>query len=335
VSVRDRVRDSLSDPAEVAEMLGLSRSKEERQKWTCPAHGGTSLSLSVGRDGTLRVRCFGCDLSGDIFSLIGAVEGLSDFSLVLERAAEYAGYADELAAERKGYRPTRSAPRPRRIPPPPPPPSYPPVEEVWAAWEACTPLWEAPSDLRTYLDGRAIDAVTASRFGLVRATAQTMPAWAVFGDAWHARGYRLVCPIYDSQGVMRSLRAWSPTSATHKRIAPKGFTTEGLVLADLHALAMLRGEGTPRRVFVVEGEPDFLVTSLAYRLTEPNRPAVLGVVAGAWSKAIAAKVPDGADVRVATHEDDAGEKYASEILDSLADRCAVTRVCLGGSADVA
>lgn len=94
------VRRALADPRVVAEALGLERSREEQAKWICPRHGGASLSLTVGRDRTLRVKCFGCDLAGDVFSLLAEVHGLdvrSDFPALLVRGAELAGRWDILA----------------------------------------------------------------------------------------------------------------------------------------------------------------------------------------------------------------------------------------------
>lgn len=94
------VRRALADPRVVAEALGLERSREEQAKWVCPRHGGASLSLTVGRDRTLRVKCFGCDLAGDVFSLLAEVHGLdmrSDFPALLVRGAELAGRWDILA----------------------------------------------------------------------------------------------------------------------------------------------------------------------------------------------------------------------------------------------
>src|SRR5262249_41583970 len=85
----------------------------------CPNHSERTASCSVSRgpDGTIRVRCFGCDLSGDVFTLIAAVEQLDprrDFAEVLRRAAELA--AVDL-----------NEPQQRRAPPlPPRPPAGPP-----------------------------------------------------------------------------------------------------------------------------------------------------------------------------------------------------------------
>lgn len=59
----------------------------------CPAHGGVSLSLTVGRDRTMRAKCFGCDLAGDIFTLVASARSLTlprDFPETMREAAALA-----------------------------------------------------------------------------------------------------------------------------------------------------------------------------------------------------------------------------------------------------
>jgi hypothetical protein len=94
------VRRALSDPLVVAELLGLERSREERRKWACPSCKKPNLSLTKGRDRTLRVNCFSCELAGDLFTLLAQALGLdvrSDFAALLVRGAELAGRWDILA----------------------------------------------------------------------------------------------------------------------------------------------------------------------------------------------------------------------------------------------
>lgn len=93
------VREALSDPWAVIRALGLEKGAQRQAGGAlvcCPAHGDRTPSCSVtrGPDGTVRVRCFGCDLAGDVFVLVAAVRGLDghrDFPSVLREAAELAG----------------------------------------------------------------------------------------------------------------------------------------------------------------------------------------------------------------------------------------------------
>lgn len=62
----------------------------------CPSHDETtpSCSLTVGKDGTTRVRCFGCELAGDALTVVAAKFGLdpqSEFPRVLYEAGRACG----------------------------------------------------------------------------------------------------------------------------------------------------------------------------------------------------------------------------------------------------
>lgn len=115
----DAIRAELRGPRDVARLLGLldgAKPQAGGVSVRCPSHADdtASCSLTPGPDGTLRVRCFGCPLSGDVLTLIGAVAHLDlakDFRKVLERGAELASV--DLRSP--------VAPSPRRAPPSGPP----------------------------------------------------------------------------------------------------------------------------------------------------------------------------------------------------------------------
>ena len=112
------VREALSDPWAVIRALGLDKGAQRQAGGTlicCPAHGDRTPSCSVtrGPDGTVRVRCFGCDLAGDVFSLVAAVHKLDvrrDFPAVLREAASLAGVSIALPMRGAGLEPVRSHP---------------------------------------------------------------------------------------------------------------------------------------------------------------------------------------------------------------------------------
>lgn len=85
-------------------------------------------------------------------------------------------------------------------------------------------------------------------------------------------------------------------------------------MADELGAAMLAGTFVPKRVAIVEGEPDFL-TVATRRHSELT--ATIGIVSGSWSSAFAAKVPLGVTVFLRTDQDRAGEEYAKEIAATL------------------
>ena len=106
------IRRAITDPAKLCGALGLAKGVKRQARGVtvlCPFHREKSPSCSVtlGDDGTIRVHCFGCDVSGDALSLVAAVRGLdikSDFSLVLDEAAQIAGI--HVQRRERGGRPT-------------------------------------------------------------------------------------------------------------------------------------------------------------------------------------------------------------------------------------
>jgi 5S rRNA maturation endonuclease (ribonuclease M5) len=52
-------------------------------------------------------------------------------------------------------------------------------------------------------------------------------------------------------------------------------------------------------------------------------PATIGVISGAWSQKVAARIPEGCRVVIRTHSDQAGLKYRRQIAESLCERCQV------------
>lgn len=328
------IRLALADPHRVAELLELERSREERGKWRCPRHGGTSLSLRRGSDGTLQVRCFGCDLAGDVFVLLAEVRGLdvkTDFRRVLAAGAEVAGLwpiVEELEGRDRAAA-LRAKPRPTPSPMVAPPKAateertYPLAAELEAVWsDAGLPSDDA--EAAAMLAARGLDAARVDALARVVAKDAALPRWARFdGRPWTSTGHRLILPAFDALGVMRSVRAWRVVDGdTPKRLPPTGHKAAGLVLADDIALGMLRGTYAPKRVLIVEGEPDFLTWA-----TRPIEEvtAILGVVSGAWSDELAARVPSIARVIVRTHHDASGDRYAEAINVTLRDRCTVLR----------
>jgi hypothetical protein len=335
LDVPRELRTDLRDPCRVAEALGLEPSREERNKWRCPAHGGRSLSLRVGQDGTLQAKCFGCGLSGDVLTLIAAADGYrlpADFRPVLRRAAELAGRRDLLdTLERSDMLLPPPPPRPERPASPPTASTYPPGDELGAVLDALRPVAD-DDEARAMLEGRSLDVARIDDLrlaGVLPLDAQ-LPTWARTKDGpWTKTGHRLIVPVVDASGDIRSVRAWRLTNEAPKRVAPTKCKLGGLVLACPNARAMLAGQTdglpSPLRVIVVEGEPDFLTWATRFSDADGDAPVVLGIVAGAWTDTLAARIPDGAHVYIRTDHDAAGDKYAAEIASRVRNRCAVYR----------
>ena len=218
---------------------------------------------------------------------------------------------------------------------------YPPPNELAALWGACVPCG-LDDEVSALLARHGLCAEWVDDFHLARALLPTvsLPAWASFRRArpsrvsWIESGHRLLVPIVDALGRMRSVRAWCVRDCDvddPKRVSPAGYAYRHLVLACGQGVALLSGRweelgGQPRpRVVITQGEPDFLTWATRSSDADETAPIVLGVLAGAWSDDFARRIPDGARVFVRTHHDAAGDACAEAIWRSLEGRAAVHR----------
>jgi hypothetical protein len=330
------VRRALGSPKSVAAALGL-KVQEVKPSYVmalCPVHAERTASCSIHRRGeSIGVKCWGCKWTADLIGLVAAVHGIdarSDYREALAIAAELANMPGEADALR-GRRPEPARRAPVAPLEPEPERDYPLPREVNLLWGACVPVTD-DTEVSAMLEARGIGPKSAAREAraLAKNTHWTsLPGWARFkGKAersrpWTETGHRLILPVYDSDGGMRSVRAWLVTGdpGMPKRVPPAGHRASGVVTANWRAAAMLRGETSPSRTVIVEGEPDFLARSIL----NPD-DAVMGVMSGSWHEGFAARIPFGSEVIVRTHVDRAGEAYAEEIIKSLANRAWVSRL---------
>lgn len=319
------VRNALMDAGKLCAGLGIAQGAKPQAGGLvirCPVHGEKNPSCSVitRRDGTLSVRCFACDFSGDALTLIAHVRGLrlndrDDFRQVLAEGAELAGHL-VLAAEILD-----GQPRPERqrivAPPPGEERDYPAAEELRDLWQRGTRPDE-DRECSGYLVRRRLDPTIVTERGLARVLPATdLPEWAQYGKrSWNETGHRLFVLAFNADGVVRGVRAIQVRhSEPPKRLPPKGRKAAELVCANRAGRKMLQGSA-PRRVVVVEGEPDFL----SHAMVQDERVAVLGVFSGSWTNRFGAAIPRGAHVQVRTHVDEQGERYATKIIESIGEK---------------
>lgn len=234
------------------------------------------------------------------------------------------------AAPRVAYKPP-----PLRVEPPPAPP--PPKAEVDAFWAECLSLdavksWDGDEHggkwcglVRSYMaTGRGLDVmalVAADAARIVQpANKSARPAWAKWGDA-----YRLAVPMVNARGELVTFRFRCVTESSGPKEGAASGSARGCFCASPAVVAMLRGGALPSMLVVTEGTMDFLA-AVAMR---PDA-AVMSVVPGSASGLAEVKLPNGFKVRVATHEDDAGERYAKEIREAWP-RADVVRVSMGAT----
>lgn len=334
-----RIRNRLTDPAALVSMLGLGDGAKRQSGGImirCPNHAEktASCSVTVGPDGTVRVTCFGCQWTADALGLIGVARGLSTFADVLAEGASLAGLElEDTRNVRPGMANAQPRPAPDALPVAERP--YPAPQELRAFWEALVDISSDDETGGMLQVRRGLDVALLSAMGAGRCIPEEggpLPKWARFrGDAdrsrdWRETSHRLILPSFDASGVMRSVRAWRVRSggeydSTPKRLPPSGYRATGLVLANRVAQQALAAERRiPRRWVFAEGEPDFLVWS-----ARSPQDAVIGIVSGGWTAEHAKRVAYGSLAVIRTHHDEAGERYASEIVSSLGGRVRVMR----------
>ncbi len=308
------VRNALSDPEKLVRGLGLDKGAERQATGLlicCPVHGERNPSCSVtrGPDGTIRVKCFSCDWKGDALHFVAAVLGLTEFRETLAEGARLAG-AYSLESEIRDGEP-RADRKPIAAPEPIPRAEYPTRSDVHGVWTRAQPA-ESDPEASAYLARRGLDPVLVTARQLARVIVDPLPPWARYrGRSWLETGHTLVVRAFDAMGTARSLRAIQVrTDEAPKRLPPAGKKASELVMLNRAAHDMLRG-ATPARVGIVEGEPDFL--SWAMISDEP----IIGLVSGSWHEGFAAAIPRACRVIIRTHEDEAGERYAAQVIETL------------------
>lgn len=315
----EAVRRQLSNPGDVCQRLGLLERAERTGGGLlicCPVHGDRkpSCSVRVAADRTIAVRCHACGWTGDVLTLLAAVERLDprrDFAAVLGRAAELAGVSID-------------DPPPRRELPPLPAREPPPVDQVRALLRAGVDV-DGDQVVAGWLRSRGLDPAACVPLACALGPDWLPWSWASYRRrSWTVSGHRLLLPLFDALGELRSVRARAVVAdATPKSLPPGGHASAGFLLADARGVAMLRAGPTaaPARVLVLEGEPDYLT----WASRSSGRWAVFGLPgSGAWTSAIGDRIPAGSEVVIRTDPDPAGDHYAEIVATpELLGRCSV------------
>jgi hypothetical protein len=322
------IRSAFRSPRRLCERLGIDLRGAKHQAGEgviirCPVHEERTPSCSVtnGPDHTVRFRCFGCDATGDALDLIGIVTATprTAFRELLVVAAELAGLG-AIADEIRGGRPDPQRPPMQPLPPPAPAKPYldeAVVRETWAR----SSLVSVDRDVSRYLVARRLDPELVAARGLAKVLDAPAPEWATYGrQSWLQTGHRMIFRVFDAWGVARGVRACRVVDGeSPKRLPATGYRAGELVLANRAAWAMLRGDAPPE-ILIAEGETDWLTLATV----KPDLP-VLGIGSGAWTKDFADAIPADSDVYVYTDPDDAGERYAAKIFETLGEKCRTWR----------
>ncbi len=323
-----RIKAALSDPEYVADRLGLEIGWRSRAtgsvKVCCPVHNDKDPSLSLRRgprDGTLAAKCHtaGCAFRGDVYHLLGAIHHLDprvddDFKKLLDIGDALIGGGSTHV-------------EPRRAIERAPTPEYPTAGALRSVLSRCRPC-ASDNEVTAWLASRGLDAAAVDAHELASAILPNQSGLPDWGRNW-SRVHRLILPVYDADGVARSVRGRAVrANARRKTMSVTLCPTRGLVVADAGGIAALRGDdAAPSIVAIVEGEPDFLTLA-----TAGLDVGVLGIVApDCWTPELGRRLW-GREVILAVDDDQAGDHYVRQILRTIAGRCVVRDVFSSGRA---
>lgn len=324
--------ETVRDVTDIVNVVGARLQLDRFHKACCPFHEDDTPSFSVNPKGRY-FHCFGCGVAGDVFRFVELFDGLSFFEAVKCLAVE-AGlppWQTTSASDRDHV-----LVRPPRIPPPMPKdaPTRPSRAEVESVWNMAGPVTVDAEAMGWFCHRHQRHhayelAERTEMWDLARAVRPgvELPLWArCRGVSWTKSGHRLIFRLFDHTGTAVSLRARClDLAGGPKSLAPAGTSVKGLIFADPLGVQILAGTvpdwWQPSRIVISEGEPDWLSWAARQSDAHEDGPAYFGVVAGGWSKELADRLPDGTAVSIRTHHDEAGEKYAGQIVETLGDRC--------------
>lgn len=344
MTVADRQPLDLPPLADLAARGGMTGG---RSGWTpCPLCGAERrgredrrgpVALFPGRAGE-RWACHACNRGGDAVDLAaalrwGEIPPRTDRDRWAELFTELRGGPSLSPRVTPGARERSPAgsgggvsPKTRALPPEP---EGPQPADLAAFWRACRPLTAVRSSdpARAWLTSwRGLDAADLAALDLVRLVPAEPPpgGW----PRWIPRlgldlgrwldVYRLVVPMWNARGLVRSLRfravdrvleglpepgpggeltRWRAVEVpgNRKALAPVGGRLRGLVLADPLGLALLRrrpeddgpvvadGVSWDGRIVVTEGEPDAWTWASAQRRRAWALPAPEGAPLTSWA----------------------------------------------------
>ena len=244
------LRHLLADVHRVVRALGLEKGAQRQATGLticCPWHDENtpSCSVTLGKDGTIRLRCFGCQATGDVFALIAQVHGLDvrhDFPEVLRISAELANATDildDLDAARRGAPAPKRAPWVAPVRPAPIEVQRQSIEVYDAIVSRLLKHCPLDGEVARYLDGRGLLSLASSAgLGALPPYAEQKPIFAsmvaefglddldaaglVYGHAFSVPGARLLIPWRTPDGRIDVLQRRRIDDREPKYTVPKG-----------------------------------------------------------------------------------------------------------------
>jgi len=327
-----QLRKDLSDPRGLCASLGYIEKARPQQGGglfiRCPAHleKTPSCSVTVGLDGTIRVRCFSCGFTGDALHLVALARGLDikrDFLAVLMEAAS-------ITRDPVFSKPPRI---PRAVRPQTPlEPEQ--LDKILKTLLSLCPLTHETS-VCSYLlsrpSGRALltEARRAGWGAVPSGSAGQKVAkklYSLFGQDGLAPAdigislgspvfihphHRLLIPFYSPTGLLHTIQRRRLNDRTPKYVFPRGFGAQWP-----YGLEELSHMTQDTSVVLVEGAIDTLERRAKYRAANANR-LVLGLPGVASWKAEWAIFARDREARIGLDTDWAGEQAVPTLIRDL------------------
>jgi hypothetical protein len=260
--------------------------------------------------------CFACGTTGSGYDLVSlALTGQRGKGLNGKAVEVKSWYADngfiEGAHDADWQVNIRYTPDPEPEPPPPE------AEVLALLHSACAPR-RATSEAKAWMRGRGYDPALLAAGVLTVPPSMGWPRWWPWGSR-----YGLIVSACTPDGKIASVHGRTMLHdplLVGKTRWPLGHPSTDLLFADpTKARRILRGEVTSvRRVIVCEGITDYLSAEQALRNRDDT--AIFGGTSGSWRGLAKVNWPAGLTFYVATDNDDAGNRYASEIGVAVAPR---------------
>ena len=268
-------------------------------------------------------QCHQCGQTGDGLDLVSWVKTDARFSETRDKAKVIGWCKERFGGDDSTPPPRHALPVASTAPPVAEEPETEPAyltDEALELWDACH-LLSSDNEAVAYVKSRGIvDPGKLEEWNLCRVLPKNLkPNWTLHspdGNAprhWAETGHRLIFPLYEAKGQIRSVlaRAIVPSERKSTTAGPRS----GLILLDgvvLDWLRRYRPVVDDAVLHVMEGEIDFMLRCEAVQ-KEPLSHGVVGITSGAWKKAHAWKMPYPIHVRLDTDNDGQGDKYARDI----------------------
>lgn len=252
--------------------------------------------------------CNACQFEGNIFDMVSwkvhgcAAKELTDFSILREwQGAPKGAYHEEIR-----YKPE-------------PEPEYPPIDEIRDfTTKAAVASQSANHKLNRWLEKRGLDK-------------NKIPAWVADPDfdcealtevtsskgnqtPWWPRQwlstYPLIIPLVDYRGNLVSFVGRTTGTNRRKTTVPIGYSTKNLVNASRKALEFMRKDDIPEKIWITEGEMDYL--SIAQ-----HGPATIGIRSGSITNLALLPWREQQTVFIATDNDRQGKLYAERVAENI------------------